>query len=195
MNSVTIEYLLKKFLGKPTIKVGRYTYGMEHVSIHFPDADLIIGNFVSIANDVHIFLGGNHHTEWISTFPFGHTEATIPLSQPIPNHPTGNKEVRIGNDVWIGAFATIMSGVTIGDGAVIAARSHVVTDVPAFSIYGGNPARCIRMRFHQDLIDALLEIKWWNLPDDSLKKLVPILSQPISEESIASLRKTIKRGF
>jgi len=189
---MTLKGRIKRLLGQPVVKIGRYTYGAEHISIHFQDANLVIGNFCSIANDVHIFLGGNHHTDWISTFPFGHTDESKTLSEPISNHPTGNGDVLIGSDVWVGAFVTIMSGVTIGDGAVIAARSHIVTDVPPFSIYGGNPARLIRMRFDQELIDALLDLSWWNLPDDEIKNCISALTSSCSIESVQKLRNLIE---
>ena len=77
--------------------------------------------------------------------------------------------VTIGNDVWIGANVTIVNGVTIGDGAVIGANSIVTKDIPPYSIYGGVPAKCIRMRFEQNQIDFLLKLKWWNMDEEWIR--------------------------
>jgi acetyltransferase-like isoleucine patch superfamily enzyme len=165
----TGKNLLKKLMGKNHISVGKHTYGAQNIVIHFQNANLLIGNFCSIADDIHVFLGGNHNLDCISSYPFGHTESSKYLSDPIQNHPSGNGDVIIGNDVWIGSGCTIMSGVTIGDGAVVAARSHVVKDIPPYAIFGGNPARLIRMRFSEEVIFELLDFKWWNLPNRKIK--------------------------
>jgi virginiamycin A acetyltransferase len=106
--------------------------------------------------------GANHQLDGFSTYPFaifGNGWETVSShSEPWPYK--GNTV--IGNDVWIGYEATIMPGVQVGDGAIIAAKSVVASDVPAYTIFGGNPARCIRQRFKQEVIRSLLEIAWWN---------------------------------
>lgn len=124
-------------------------------------AQLKIGNFCSIASNITVLLGGNHRTDWVTTYPFGHCK-NFPDVAPVKGHPKTNGNVVIGNDVWIGSGATIMSGVTIGDGAVIAANSHVVKDVAPYSIVGGNPAKHIKFRFTEEQIKSLLQIQWWN---------------------------------
>jgi len=160
---------------------GKYTYGKPN--IHWPNdnAKLIIGNFCSIANNVNIYLGGNHRTDWVSTYPFGHINKHVFNEYNGDGHPHTKGNVIIGNDVWIGANVTIMSGVTIGDGAVIANNSHVVKNVEPYSIVGGNPAKLIKYRFTQEQIEKLLEIKWWYWDDDKINKFTPLLCNTIDE--------------
>jgi acetyltransferase-like isoleucine patch superfamily enzyme len=156
------------------MNVGRHTYGVKHGLIVFKDAaELTIGSFCSFAPQFRIFLGGNHRIDWVTTFPFGHRD---PFNDGGEGHPTTNGDVTIGNDVWVGAYASIMSGVTIGDGAVIAANAHVVKDVEPYEIVGGNPARHIRFRFEPDVINVLQRLKWWELPDEEIHKIIPILT-------------------
>ena len=102
---------------------------------------------------------------------------------------TDSGDVIIGNDVWIGSGATIMSGVTIGDGAVVAANSHVCSRVPPYSVFGGNPARLIKMRFSEEIVQRLLQLKWWDLPDDAINRLVHLLCSPNVDELINALEK------
>ena len=90
-------------------------------------------------------------------------------------HPKSNGDVIIGNDVWIGNNVTILSGITIGDGAVIGCNSHVVKDIEPYSIYGGNPAKLIKLRFTQEQINKLLKIKWWNWDDDKINSAISLL--------------------
>jgi len=157
------------------MKVGQYTYGHENIHIEFESfAELEIGKFCSIAEKITVFLGGNHNTNWITTYPFG-TINQNSFPYVAKGHPKTNGNVTIGNDVWIGYKSTIMSGITIGDGAVIAANSHVVKDVDAYSIVGGNPAKLIRFRFSNEEIEKLMEIKWWNWHPSHIHKMSPVL--------------------
>lgn len=125
------------------------------------NSNLIIGKYCSIALEVKFFLGGNHRMDRVSTWIHPSVEDDNLRS-------SGN--ITIGNDVWIGYNATIMSGVTIGDGAVIAANSTVVKDVPPYSITGGNPAKHIKHRFSKEDIDFLLKEKWWNWSPEKIQK-------------------------
>jgi carbonic anhydrase/acetyltransferase-like protein (isoleucine patch superfamily) len=84
-------------------------------------------------------------------------------------------DVQIGADVWVGSGATILSGVRIGHGAIIGARAVVTRDVPDYAIVGGNPAKVIRLRFEPDLIAALVETAWWELPREQVASLIPML--------------------
>jgi acetyltransferase-like isoleucine patch superfamily enzyme len=155
---------------------GKYTYGIP--TIHFSDSgsNLIVGNFCQIAANVHIYLGGNHRTDFVTTYPFGHIyENIFDNFNNKGQHPATKGDVIIGNDVWIAANVTIMSGITIGDGAVIANNSHVIKDVEPYSIVGGNPAKFIKYRFSKEQIDKLLKIKWWNWDDEKINKYIYLL--------------------
>jgi acetyltransferase-like isoleucine patch superfamily enzyme len=175
--------------------VGDFTYGHNDVHIHSWDTStrLHIGRFCSIAGSVHVFLGGNHRTDWISTYPFA--SPTPSLESPRGSrsgHPRSNGDVSIGNDVWIGSHVSIMSGITIGDGAVIAAFSHVVADVPSYAVAGGNPASIIRYRFDKETIDALREIAWWDWPFADVADVSGLLCGPPTNEVIEALRRRSK---
>lgn len=165
------------------IQIGQYTYGHERLRVMFNEqAKLKIGKFCSIADECKIFLGGNHNTDWISTYPFGHVNKNIFTSFNGTGHPSTKGDVIIGNDVWIGLNTTIMSGVNIGNGAIIAANSHVVKDVPAYSIVGGNPAKLIKYRFSSEQIEKLQSIEWWNWPESKINEFCPLLSSGKLEE-------------
>lgn len=167
-------------------KIGRYTYGDPRVEDCWghPGVTLEIGSFCSIARGVKIWLGGNHHTEWISTsnlndyFQYDTNRGTRSKF-----YQTGAKgSVIIGNDVWIGEDAIILSGVTIGDGAIIGTKSVVSKSVPPYCVAAGNPARVVRKRFTDEQIKGLLKIQWWNWSDDKIKENIPfILSSKLDE--------------
>lgn len=167
-------------IGKSLITVGRFSYGYD--TLIFKEwgegASASIGNFCSIGLDVTIMLGGNHRVDWATTFPFGHIFVEELKGTGIVGHPSTKGDVIIGNDVWIGRGATILSGVEISDGAVIATNSTVTKDVGAYEIWGGNPAKCLKRRFSQEIIDALLTIQWWNFDVHVFPRVAPLLSQP-----------------
>lgn len=167
----------------PQFKIGRHTYGHPTlVGLNKPgSADLEIGAFCSIADKVTIFLGCEHRTDFVSTYPF---QILWPAANyyGLTGHPANKGPVRIGNDVWIGWGATIMSGVTIGDGAVIGAQSMVTKDVEPYAIVAGNPARFIKFRFSPQVKARLLQSKWWDLTDPEIVKILPILCAPPREE-------------
>lgn len=159
------------------MSIGKHTYKIENLQIYYYDsgAKLYIGNFCSIASDIKIFLGGNHRHDWVTTYPFGHIHQDIFNNFNGEGHPRTKGDIIIGNDVWIGQTTTIMSGIKIGDGAVIANNSHIVKDVEPYSIVGGNPAKLIRYRFTTEQIDKLLRIKWWDWEDEKINKFTPLL--------------------
>jgi virginiamycin A acetyltransferase len=173
---------LKNFVTRENIEVGDYTYyddseGPErfeqNVLYHFPfmGDKLIIGKFCAIAKDVKFIMNGaNHKISGFSTYPFSifgnGWEKVIPKKEDLPF----KGDTIIGNDVWIGYAAVIMPGVKIGDGAVIASKSVVTKDIPAYSIAGGNPAKLIRYRFDEVTIKELLEIAWWNWSAEKITK-------------------------
>jgi acetyltransferase-like isoleucine patch superfamily enzyme len=129
-------------------EVGDYTYGVPRVL--YPDGHLEIGKFCSIADNVTVFLGGDHHVDWISLYPFDPTHPTWLGAREDNPGLVGKGDVTIGNDVWIGSGATIMSGVTIGDGAAVGTGAVVTSDVEPYAIVAGNPARLIRKRFSDE---------------------------------------------
>jgi acetyltransferase-like isoleucine patch superfamily enzyme len=123
-----------------------------------------VGRYCSLNDHAYAFLGGNHAIHDVSTFHFHRVMGVDgPLEQPRSNGP-----IRIGNDVWVGWEAVIMSGVTIGDGAVIAARAVVTKDVEPYEIVGGGPATHIGWRFDEPTRAALLRIRWWEWPVETV---------------------------
>lgn len=155
--------------------IGKHTYGHPLVWNEGSNANLYIGNFCSISQNVKILLGGNHRTDWVTTYPFGHVNTHLFNNFNGLGHPSSKGDVVIGNDVWIGEGSKIMSGVVIGDGAVIANNSHVVKNVEPYSIVGGNPAKLIKYRFTPEQIEKLLQIKWWNWDDGKINVFTPLL--------------------
>ena len=164
---------LKNIIINPNIIVGDFTYYDDfknvdnfekNVKYHFDfiGDKLIIGKFCMIASDVKFIMNGaNHLSKSISSFPFaifGEDWKDAMNGKAYPNK--GNTE--IGNDVWIGFNATIMPGIKIGDGAIIASNSTITKDVEPYSIVGGNPAKEIKKRFSKEHIEKLLKIGWWN---------------------------------
>ena len=155
---------------------GKYTYGNPQLHWENNNAKLIVGCFCSIAKDVSIYLGNGfgHDIAYVSTYPFSLIHQTT-FPDIINNSRNTKGDVIIGNDVWIGEDVRIMSGVTIGDGAVIANNSHVVKNVEPYSLVGGNPAKLIKYRFTTKQIEKLLEIKWWNWPDQLINQYTHLL--------------------
>ena len=154
---------------------GKHTYGTPNVHWGNSGSKLVVGNFCSIAANVNIYLGGNHRTDWVTTYPFGHIHCDIFNAFDGVGHPSTKGDVIIGNDVWIANNVTIMSGVTIGDGCVIANNSHVVKNAEPYSLIGGNPAKLIKYRFSPEQIEKLLEIKWWYWDDKKINRCLPLL--------------------
>jgi acetyltransferase-like isoleucine patch superfamily enzyme len=175
--------------------IGKHSYGIEHISIRSwgEGADLFIGSFCSIARNQTVFLGGNHRTDWATAFPFGHIfNEVFPTGQINgPGHPASKGNVIIENDVWIGEGCTIMSGIKIGSGSVIAAKSVVTKDVAPYTIVGGNPAKLIKERFPQHIAKQLLDIKWWEKSDEEINRIVPLLQDQPTEEMLAKIRSAL----
>lgn len=149
------------------VEVGRFTYGQPALKMWDAHERIHIGAFCSIADDVSIFGGGEHQTGWVTTYPL-----RIALGEPDAGrdgHPATKGPTVIGNDVWIGHGATILSGVCIGDGAVIGACAVVARDVAPYEVVVGNPARPVRMRFAPHQVEALQRIAWWTWPIDKVR--------------------------
>ncbi|MDG4716548.1 CatB-related O-acetyltransferase [Winogradskyella marincola] len=178
---------LKNYIKNPNIEVGDYTYYDDfeavsnfekNVKYHFDfiGDKLIIGKFCMIASGTTFIMnGGNHLTEATSAYPFAIFGGAWQHAMDGKSYPTKGNTV-IGNDVWIGHNATIMPGVTIGDGSIIAAKAVVTKDVEPYTIVGGNPAKLIKKRFSDDTISKLLELKWWDWDIDKITRNVDKLT-------------------
>jgi virginiamycin A acetyltransferase len=165
---------IQNTVSNPNIIIGDYTYYDDpedsenferNVLYHFPFIGdrLIIGKFCALARGVKFIMNGaNHKLDGFSTYPFqifgNGWEQVTPQAGELPY----KGDTVIGNDVWMGYEAIVMPGVQVGDGAIVAAKSVVVGDVAPYTIVGGNPAKPIRQRFDDDIIEALLDIAWWN---------------------------------
>ena len=176
---------LKRVVTDANVEVGDYTmyndfvndprdFQKNNVLYHYPiNRDrLRIGKFCSIACGAKfIFTSANHKLGSLSTYPFPLFFEEWDLDKANLTDSWDNKgDIAIGNDVWIGYEAVVMQGVTIGDGAIIGARAVVTKDIPPYTIVGGVPAKPIRKRFSDEIISRLLEIKWWDWPDEKIKR-------------------------
>jgi acetyltransferase-like isoleucine patch superfamily enzyme len=154
------------FVTAPNVTFGRHTYGAPVIPAFAGSAVTVeIGSFCSIAANVMMLIGGGHNPAWVSTWPI---REVFGLPEQYEHHPVYRGPITIGNDVWIGRDTLIFDGVTIGDGAVIGARAVVTKDVRPYAIVGGVPAREIRRRFTDEQVDALLEIAWWDWPEEKI---------------------------
>lgn len=146
----------------------------NNVLYHYPinKDKLVIGKFCSIACGAKfLFTSANHTMKSLSTYPFPLFFEEWGLNKKDVTKSWDNKgDIIIGNDVWIGYEAVILSGVTIGDGAIIGTRALVTKDVPPYTIVGGMPAKIIRKRFEEETINLLLEKKWWNWSREKIAK-------------------------
>lgn len=177
------EIYVKPTIQNPNIIVGDFTYIADsqfetHVSHHydFIGDKLIIGKFCQIAAGVEFIMNGaNHQMNAISTFPFYTLEGWNMDAPAMEDLPIKGDTI-IGNDVWIGQNAVILPGVKIGDGAIIGANSVVGNDVAPYSVVVGNPAREIRKRFDDELIELLLKFRWWDKSIEEINSLIPVLT-------------------
>ncbi|WP_295762233.1 CatB-related O-acetyltransferase [uncultured Oscillibacter sp.] len=175
---------LKEAVQGPNVEVGDFTiyndfvhdprdFQKNNVLYHYPvNGDkLTVGKFCSIACGAKFLMtSANHAMGSLSTYVFPIFYEEWGHGMEVTEAWDKRGDIVIGNDVWIGYEAVILSGVTIGDGAIVGARSVVTRDVPPYTIVGGVPARPIRRRFGQETIDALLELRWWDWPLEKLSK-------------------------
>ncbi len=156
----------------PEWDIGPGSYGRVQVKKFGNDGRLYIGAYSSFASGVQILLGGEHRTDWVTTYPFSQMDHRL---RTVKGHPASRGDVRIGSDVWVGREAMILSGVTIGDGAVIGARSVVSRDVPPYGVASGNPATLRRTRFPPEQVERLLAAQWWSWPRAEIDAAMPKL--------------------
>ena len=182
----------------PNITVGDFTYIADsefesHVTNFYPWSKdkLIIGKFCQIAMGVEFIMNdANHQMSAVSTFPF-YTLDGWDMEAPSASDMPFKGNTVIGNDVWIGQNAVILPGVNIGDGAIIGANSVVGSNIAPYTIVAGNPAKVIRKRFDEELIDLMLRFKWWDKRITEINELIPILTcsdlEKVREELKAKL--------
>lgn len=201
-NEYKTSCFIKNVVTAPNISIGDYTYyddgadptGFEqnNVLFNYPEFGdrLIIGKFCAIASGTKFIMGpANHRISSVTTYPFhvfggAWQERTPPHMDQLPR----KGDIVVGNDVWIGRESVIMPGVTIGDGAIVAAYSVVTKDVPPYAVFGGNPARHIKNRFDEELTSLLLKFRWWDLEPEVLVDILPLLCDPDLEQVKQALR-------
>lgn len=195
-NEYKTSCFIKNVVRAPNIFIGDYTYyddeqdpaGFEknNVLFNYPEFGdrLIIGKFCAIASGTKFIMGpANHRISSVTTYPFNvfggrWAERTPPHMTQLPH----KGDTVIGNDVWIGRECVILPGVTIGDGAIVAACSVVARDIPPYTVFGGNPARFLKDRFDGELKELLLRFRWWDLEPEALTEFLPLLCDPDLEK-------------
>ena len=168
---------LKNIFNIDCVEVGNYTYGYLYVMSSGNDAKLRIGNYVSIATDVKFLLRGEHALNTISTFPI-----QVKVLCEGEDESFAKGDIVVDDDVWIGQNAIILSGVHIGQGAVIAAGSVVTKDVEPYAIVGGNPARVIKKRFNEEIINELLKIDFSSISKAGWAQHKELLDKVITDK-------------
>jgi len=180
-----------------SIQSGPFTYIGEGtlVKVWYEKESIVrIGAFCSIGSNILFYVDGNHRTDHASSFPFyelGYNNDPDNMNRCSKGAPV------IGNDVWIGDHVAIMTGVTIGDGVVIAAHSVVSKSVPPYAIVAGNPARIKRYRFPEDIIQRFLTVRWWDLPENFIKEeLIMVQHNPSAFlERVEAFRKQEEKNL
>lgn len=198
---------LKPLITSPSIEIGEYTYyddpdaatefERRNVLYAYGPEKLVIGRFCAVASGTRFLMAGAEHpTMGVSTYPFTMfggewADRTLDLVTAMPSR----GDTVVGNDVWFGYGATVMPGVRIGDGAIIAAGAVVTADVPSYTVVGGNPARPIRQRYSGADVALLLEAAWWDWPVDVITRHVrTIMAGTPAEISAIAARQTGGRG-
>jgi len=178
---------IKNTVSNPNIIIGEYTYYDDpedsenferNVLYHFPfiGDKLVIGKFCAIARGVKFIMNGaNHKTSGLSTYPFQIFGNGWEKVMPSPGDLPYKGDTVIGNDVWIGYEALFMPGVHVGNGAIIASRSVVTSDVPAYAIVGGNPAKIIQSRFPEEMAKKLQALAWWDWPVEKITQHLALI--------------------
>lgn len=173
---VAIRETRQEFEDQDWVTVGAHTYGVPQVIGGGPHCRLSIGKYCSIGQAVQLLLMGDHRIDLLSGYPFDNIDGwDFPFQGRAYNRPN---EITIGNDVWLGYGVRILHGVNIGDGAAVGAWAVVTKDVRPYAVVGGNPAREIKRRFDDRTVDWLLQVKWWDWPDEKVKARLHVLLAP-----------------
>jgi acetyltransferase-like isoleucine patch superfamily enzyme len=175
-----IDSRLKRLFGGDKVStrlhMGAYTYfdGEPRVLAagHGPQA-VRIGSYSSVGSGVSFMVEADHRVDWLSTFPF-RVKLGLPGAYD-DGHPSSRGDILVGSDVWIGRDARVLSGVTIGNGAVVGADTVVTRDVRPYAVVVGNPGREVRRRFSDEQIEALERIAWWEWPHERVVEAIPLL--------------------
>ena len=173
-------------LGRRLVTLGPKSYIVDAIIEAPEQCNILIGNYCSIAHDVHFLLGMNHDASNVTTYPENHIlsyeiedhTGEIPLEDKKIIRNINDYQISIGHDVWIGRGVTILSGVKIGNGAIIGAQSVVAKDVPPYAIVIGNPGQVAKYRFDEVIIERLQAIKWWYWPEKMIVKNKQLMRNP-----------------
>jgi len=190
-NNYFLKDNLKNEIKENFCNVGRWSYGNPKIYRWDFKSKLIIGNFCSLGPEIKIYLGGNHRTDWLTTFPFPANQflKNFDKAKKIKNFHHSRGNIRIGNDVWIGGHSIILSGSLIGDGCVIGAGSLVTGKLDPYCIYAGNPIKKIRNRFRKAIIKKIIQTNWWNLDD----QIINDISKYLCSNNYKAFFKIIKK--
>ena len=172
-----------------TASVGNYSYGELNVVSFNNKSHLRIGNFVSIAQNVVFMLDVEHFTNHISTFPF-----RVKVLESVKDEAHSKGDIVIGDDVWIGYGATVMSGVHVGQGAVIATGAVVTKNIPPFEVWGGVPAKFIKKRFPDEMIEDISKVDLSALTPDIVREMESILYTPVDHSIVEKILKMLEEN-
>ena len=172
-----------------TASVGNYSYGELNVVSFNNKSHLRIGNFVSIAQNVVFMLDVEHFTNHISTFPF-----RVKVLESVKDEAHSKGDIVIGDDVWIGYGATVMSGVHVGQGAVIATGAVVTKNIPPFEVWGGVPAKFIKKRFPDEMIEDISKVDFSALTPDIVREMESILYTPVDHSIVEKILKMLEEN-
>jgi len=162
---------LAYYVARCGFEIGEYSYGAPIIRQWDRNSRLIVGRYCSIGADAEFILGGNHRVERVTTFPM----SMLFCTPQVADATWSRGDIVVGSDVWIGAAATLLSGVTIGHGAVIGAHAVVSRDVDPYCIVVGNPAKPVRLRFCDETIAQMLKLRWWELDKEQLQPLLSLM--------------------